>query len=154
MGGRELPVTDKRMTRFLISNQQVVNLVYEVIEKQRGGEIFVPKMPSYRVTDLATAIAPKMEQVEVGKRLGEKLHEDIISESDAEYTLESASYYVTIPEVTYTRDLTRQNYMETYKAKPVAEDFHYSSNTNTMFETIETLREKIRRYIDYNFKAK
>lgn len=154
MGGRELPITDKRMTRFLISNQQVVNLVYEVIEKQRGGEIFVPKMPSYRVTDLATAIAPKMEQVEVGKRLGEKLHEDIISESDAEYTLESASYYVTIPEVTYTRDHTRQNYMETYKAKPVAGDFHYSSDTNVVFETIETLREKIRRYIDYNFKAK
>lgn len=154
MGGRELPITDKRMTRFLISNQQVVNLVYEVIEKQRGGEIFVPKMPSYRVTDLATAVAPKMEQVEIGKRLGEKLHEDIISESDAEYTLESVSYYVTIPEVTYTRDHTRQNYMEAYKAKPVAEDFHYSSNTNTVFETIESLREKIRRYIDYNFKAK
>ena len=83
IGGKELPVTDKRMTRFLISNQQVVDMVYYVIEKQLGGEIFIPKMPSYRITDLAVAIAPKMEIKEVGKRPGEKLYDDIIAESDA-----------------------------------------------------------------------
>ena len=154
MGGRELPITDKRMTRFLISNQQVVNLVYFIIEKQLGGEIFVPKMSSYRITDLASAIAPKMEVHEVGKRLGEKLNEEIITEGDAEYTLEANDFYVTIPFVTYSSKRSKSDYMENYKAKPVTEDFSYRSNTNTMFETVESLREKIRRYIDYNFKAK
>ena len=154
IGGKELPVTDKRMTRFLISNQQVVDMVYYVIEKQLGGEIFVPKMPSYRITDLAAAIAPKMEIKEVGKRPGEKLYDDIIAESDAENTLESRDFFVVIPFMSYNKKRSIEEYQEYYRATTVSEGFHYSSNTNTMFETIETLREKIRRYIDYNFKAK
>lgn len=154
IGGRELPVTDKRMTRFLISNQQVVDMVYYVIEKQLGGEIFVPKMPSYRITDLAEAIAPKMTQIEVGKRPGEKLYDDIIAESDADNTLESRDFYVIIPFMSYVGNKCKSDYEEYYKAKPVPNDFHYSSNNNSVFETVETLREKIRRYIDYNFKAK
>lgn len=154
IGGRELPVTDKRMTRFLISNQQVVDLVHYVIEKQLGGEIFVPKMPSYRLTDLATAIAPKMELKEIGKRPGEKLADDIIAESDADNTLEARDFYVIIPFMSYSKKRSIEEYKEYYRATPVPSDFHYSSNTNTMFETVETLREKIRRYIDYNFRAK
>ena len=154
IGGKELPVTDKRMTRFLISNQQVVDMVYYVIEKQLGGEVFVPKMPSYRITDLAAAIAPKMEIKEVGKRPGEKLYDDIIAESDAENTLESRDFFVVIPFMSYNKKRSIEKYREYYRATTVSEGFHYSSNTNTMFETIETLREKIRRYIDYNFKAK
>ena len=154
LGGRELPITDKRMTRFLISNQQVVDLVHYIIEKQLGGEIFVPKMPSYRITDLAEAIAPKMNQVEVGIRAGEKLYDDLISESDADNTLEARDFYVIIPFMSYVAKKSKSEYEEYYKAKPVPEDFHYSSNNNPMFETVETLREKIRRYIDYNFKAK
>lgn len=154
LGGRELPITDKRMTRFLISNQQVVDLVHCVIEKQLGGEIFVPKMPSYRITDLATAIAPKMTQKEVGKRPGEKLYDDIISESDADYTIEARDFYIIIPFISYAEEIGHTDYQAHYNAQPVAEDFHYSSNTNTVFETVETLREKIRRYIDFNFKAK
>ena len=154
IGGKELPVTDKRMTRFLISNQQVVDMVYYVIEKQLGGEIFVPKMPSYRITDLAAAIAPKMEIKEVGKRPGEKLYDDIIAESDSENTLESRDFFVVIPFMSYNKKRSIEEYQEYFKAMAVPEGFHYSSNTNAMFETIETLREKIRRYIDYNFKAK
>lgn len=154
LGRRELPITDKRMTRFLISNQQVVDLTYQVIEKQLGGEIFVPKMPSYRITDLAEAIAPKMTQIEVGKRVGEKLADDIIAESDADNTLEARDFYVIIPFMSYNGVKTKDYYQDYYKAQPVAEDFHYSSNNNSMFETVETLREKIRRYIDYNFKVK
>lgn len=154
IGGRELPITDKRMTRFLISNQQVVNIVYNVIEKQLGGEIFVPKMSSYRITDLAEAIAPKMEQKEVGRRFAEKLNEEIISECDAENTLEASDFYVTIPAVSYLSHRAKQDYLDYYKARPVPDDFQYSSNSNPIFETVETLREKIRRYIDYNFKAK
>lgn len=154
IGGKELPVTDKRMTRFLISNQQVVDMVYYVIEKQLGGEIFVPKMPSYRITDLAVAIAPKMEIKEVGKRPGEKLYDDIIAESDAENTLESRDFFVVIPFMSYNKKRSIEEYQEYFRATTVPEGFRYSSNTNTMFETTETLREKIRRYIDYNFKAK
>lgn len=154
IGGKELPITDKRMTRFLISNQQVVALVYYAIEKQLGGEIFVPKMPSYRITDLAAAIAPRMEIKEVGKRPGEKLYDDIIAESDADNTLEARDFYVIIPFMSYSKKRSIEDYQEYFKAKSVQEGFHYSSNTNTMFETVETLREKIRRYIDYNFKAK
>lgn len=154
LGGRELPITDKRMTRFLISNQQVVDLIHYVIEKQLGGEIFVPKMPSYRITDLAEAIAPKMTQVEIGKRVGEKLSDDIIAESDADNTLEARDFYVIIPFMSYVGNKSKNDYEDYYKARPVPEGFHYSSNNNPMFETVETLREKIRRYIDYNFKAK
>lgn len=154
IGGKELPVTDKRMTRFLISNQQVVDMVYYVIEKQLGGEIFVPKMPSYRITDLAEAIAPKMTQVEVGKRPGEKLFDDIIAESDADNTLEARGFYVIIPFMSYNGKNSKNDYEDSYSAKPVPDNFRYSSNTNPVFETVETLREKIRRYIDYNFKAK
>lgn len=154
LGGRELPITDKRMTRFLISNQQVVDLTHYVIEKQLGGEIFVPKMPSYRITDLAEAIAPQMTPVEVGKRAGEKYADDIIAESEAENTLETRDFYVIIPFTSYVGKRTKSVFEEHYNAKPVSEGFHYSSNDNPVFETVETLREKIRRYIDYNFKAK
>ena len=154
LGGRELPITDKRMTRFLISNQQVVDMVHYVIEKQLGGEIFVPKMPSYRITDLAEAIAPKMMQIEVGKRPGEKLADDIIDTTDADNTLETRDCYIVIPFMSYLNKRSINDYQEYYKAKPVSGDFHYSSNINTVFETVETLREKIRRYIDYNFKTK
>ena len=154
LGGRELPITDRRMTRFLISNQQVVDMVYYVIEKQLGGEIFVPKMSSYRITDLATAIAPSMQQKEIGKRAGEKLYDDIIADNDAEYTLESRDFYVIIPFISYSKLRTKEDYLEYYNAQPVADDFRYRSNENTKFENIESLRDKIRRYIDYNFKAK
>lgn len=154
LGGRELPITDKRMTRFLISNQQVVDMVYYVIEKQLGGEIFVPKMSSYRITDLATAIAPSMQQKEIGKRAGEKLYDDIIADNDAEYTLESRDFYVIIPFVSYSKLRTKEDYIEYYNAQPVADGFRYRSNENPQFESIDSLRDKIRKYIDYNFKAK
>lgn len=154
IGGKELPITDKRMTRFLISNQQVVDLVYYVIEKQMGGEIFVPKMSSYSITDLATAIAPKMEQKEVGRRPGEKLYDDIIAKSDSNCTLETRDFYVIIPFMSYVGTKSKEDYQDYYKATPVQGGFHYSSKHNPVFETVETLREKIRRYIDYNFKEK
>ena len=152
--GRELPITDKRMTRFLISNQQVVDMVYELIEKQLGGEIIVPKMSSYKVTDLATAIAPGMNQKEIGKRTGEKLSDDIIAKSDAENTLEAKDFYIIVPSLTYISNRKKEDYVRLYQAEPVSNDFQYNSDTNTHFETVESLRTKIRRYIDYNFKAK
>lgn len=154
LGGRELPITDKRMTRFLISNQQVVDMVYYVIEKQLGGEIFVPKMSSYRITDLATAIAPSMQQKEIGKRAGEKLYDDIIADNDAEYTLECRDFYIIVPFISYSKLRTKNDYLEYYNAQPVEDGFRYRSNENPQIESIDSLRDKIRRYIDYNFKAK
>ena len=151
-GGKELPLTDMRMTRFLISYQQVVDCVYFALEKQLGGEIFVPKMPSYRITDLAMAIAPSMIYKEVGKRLGEKLHEDVISVSDADNTIETDDYYIITPGFSYARDRKKSDFLSYYKARPVSEDFHYSSDSNSIYETVESLRSKIRKYIDYNFK--
>ena len=91
---------------------------------------------------------------EIGKRPGEKLFDDIIAESDADNTLETRDFFVIIPFMSYVGDKGKDKYMDYYKAKSVPESFHYSSNTNSVFETVETLREKIRRYIDFNFKAK
>ena len=154
MGGRELPITDKRMTRFLISNQQVVDMVFYALEKQLGGEIFVPKMGSYRITDLATAIAPNMTHKEVGRRVGEKLHEDIIANSDAENTIETKSFYVIIPSVSYVKNRTKDDFLKHYDAQSVSADFHYSSDSNTRMETIESMRNIIRRYVDFNFRVR
>ena len=154
LGGKELVVTDKRMTRFLIANQQVVDMVYYVIEKQLGGEIFVPKMASYNIADLATAIAPNMIQKETGRRMGEKLHEDIISSSDADNTIETDAFFVVFPTISYVKNRTKEDFLKHFNAQPVAEGFHYSSNTNAQWETVESLREIIRRYVDYNFRVR
>ena len=153
-GGKELPINDLRMTRFLISNQQVVDMVYYALEKQLGGEIIVPKMGSYRITDLATAIAPNMAHKEVGRRVGEKLHEDIIANSDAENTIEANGFYVIIPSVSYVKNRTKDDFLKHYDAQSVAVDFHYSSDSNTRMETVESLRDIIRRYVDYNFRVR
>ncbi len=88
LGGRSLPITDKRMTRFIISNQEVVTAVEFALEHHLGGEIFVPKTPSYRVTDLATAIAPNMKHEEIGIRPGEKIYEELISRAESGNTIE------------------------------------------------------------------
>ena len=154
LGGKELPINDKRMTRFLISNQQVVDMVYYALEKQLGGEIFVPKMGSYHITDLATAIAPNMSQKEVGRRVGEKLHEDIIANSDADNTIETNKFYVIIPSVSYVKNRSKEDFLKHYDAQEVSGDFHYSSDTNTQMETVESLRETIRRYVDFNFRLR
>lgn len=154
LGGKELPITDKRMTRFLISNQQVVDMVYIAIEKQLGGEIFIPKMPSYKLIDLATAIAPNMIQKEIGKRVGEKFHDTIISVSDAPDTIDAGDFYIIIPAMTFQLNKNKVDFEKNYNGKPVDEFFQYSSDTNNQWETVESLRDKICKYIDYNFKAK
>lgn len=151
LGGRSLPITDKRMTRFIISNPEVVNAVEFAIEHHMGGEIFVPKTPSYRITDMAKAIAPEMEQTEVGIRPGEKIYEELITRADSVNTVEMDDYYVILPSITYT-SCHRDNYLEHYKAQPVADGFRYCSNENPMFDSIETLRQKIRLYVKPSIK--
>lgn len=151
LGGRSLPITDKRMTRFIISNPEVVTAVEFALDHHMGGEIFVPKSPSYRITDMATAIAPNMEQVEIGIRPGEKIYEELISRADSVNTLDMDDYYVILPSITYTC-CHRENYIEHYNAQPVAEGFRYCSNENPVFDSVDTLRQKIRLYVKPTIK--
>lgn len=152
LGGRRLPITDKRMTRFIISNQEVVSAVEYALENHMGGEIFIPKVSSYKVTDLATAIAPEMEQEEIGIRPGEKINEMLISSADSQATLDLGRYYAILPSMVYTGHRLLDDYKKHYQAELVPEGFHYSSNDNPDFETVNSLRDKIRMYIDASFK--
>lgn len=152
LGGLGLPITDKRMTRFIISNPEVVTAVEFALGHHIGGEIFVPKTPSYRITDLATAIAPDMEHQEVGIRSGEKIHEELISRSESLNTIEMDDYYAILPSLAFTGQRDMQHYIDHYNARPVADGFHYCSNENPNYETVESLREKIHLYINPSIK--
>jgi len=142
-GAASLPITDKRMTRFNISLQEGVDLVMFALGHHMGGELFVPKIPSYHICDVATAIAPDLPQVEVGIRPGEKLHEEMITVTDSLNTIDLGKYYAILPSITFTGKRSKQDYMDHYGAVPVPEGFHYSSDNNEFWETVESLREKI-----------
>lgn len=152
LGGCSLPITDKRMTRFVISNPEVVTAVEFALQHHIGGEIFIPKSPSYRITDLATAIAPNMDQNEVGMRAGEKIYEELISRADSVNTIETSDYYIILPSMSYTGNRDRGEYMSHYHASPVEDGFRYCSNENPLFESVESLRDKIRLYIKPSIK--
>ena len=151
-GAKELPITDMRMTRFNISLEAGVAMVMYAIGHHMGGEIFIPKIPSYHIKDVATAIAPHIPQVEVGIRPGEKLHEEMITVTDALDTIDLGKYYVILPSVSFKH--TREEFIEHHHAVPVPDGFHYSSDNNTDWETPETLREKIRDFVDPSFVVK
>lgn len=151
-GATEIPITDVRMTRFNISLEAGVAMVMYAIGHHLGGEIFVPKIPSYHIKDVATAIAPNIPQVEVGIRPGEKLHEEMITATDALDTIDLGKYYVIMPSVSFNH--TREDYLKHHNAIPVPNGFHYSSDSNTEWETVETMREKIRQFVDPNFIVK
>ncbi len=141
-----------RMTRFNISLEAGVAMVMYAIGHHLGGEIFIPKIPSYHIKDVATAIAPNLPQVEVGIRPGEKLHEEMITVTDALDTIDLGKYYVILPSVSFM--YTREDFIKHHNAKPVPEGFHYSSDNNTEWETVESLREKIKKYVDPKFEVK
>jgi UDP-N-acetylglucosamine 4,6-dehydratase len=133
--GGPIPITDPRMTRFWITLEQGVNMVLHAFELAGGGEIFVPKIPSMRITDLADAIAPGMPRETVGIRPGEKVHETMITREDARHTIDIGEYYVIKPEVF------------PYKGEPgnpVPEDFEYNSGTNTQWLAVDALRATLR----------
>jgi len=150
-----LPITDAAMTRFNISLQEGVDMVLWALEHSTGGEIFVPKIPSYRITDVATAIAPKCEQKIVGIRPGEKLHEEMITASDSFSTVDLGRYYAILPAAgAHTTDSYCKAHSSNGKrAKPVAPGFAYNSGTNKEFLTVEQLRKLIREHVDPNFTA-
>ena len=146
----ELPITDANMTRFNISLQGGVDMVMHALEHAVGGELFVPKIPSYRILDVAEAIGPECEKKIVGIRPGEKIHEEMITESDAYNTYDFGRYYVIVPTVPTTplkELLEKNNYQK------VAQGFSYNSGDNTEWETVESLRELISKHVDSNFKV-
>ena len=136
-----LPITDPRMTRFWITMDQGVRFVLSCLSMMRGGEIFIPKIPSMKVVDLATALAPDLPQEVVGVRPGEKLHEVMITEDDAVSTVELSDRYVIKPAI-HLWDWVPP---ATDGGKPVAEGFRYASNTNEDWLDAETLRELMTR---------
>lgn len=128
--GEQLPITDPRMTRFWITLQQGVNFVLSNFNLMQGGEIFVPKIPSMRIMDLAAVVAPKLETKIVGIRPGEKLHEMMISEDDAYCTTELEDRYVIEPPFA---EYPRVSFIKSGVGKPVADRFSYASDTNTVW---------------------
>jgi UDP-N-acetylglucosamine 4,6-dehydratase len=131
-----IPITDTRMTRFWITLEQAVEFVAKCATLMQGGEIFVPKLPSMRITDLAKAIAPEAEVEIVGIRPGEKLHETLLTEDEARRALELPDFYVVKP--TSKNNNNFDSYL--FAGKPVPEDFRYSSNSNSWWMTIEEMR--------------
>lgn len=134
-----LPITDKRMTRFWITLEQGVDLVIQGLDKMHGGEIFVPKVPSMNIMDLAEAIAPNCQHEVIGIRPGEKLHEVMVPADDARRTLELPDFYVVQPDSPQYRETTTQ----WHGAKPVPEGFSYASDSNTHWLTKEELKRLI-----------
>ena len=150
-GAKELPITDMRMTRFNISLQAGVDLVMWALGHHLGGEIFIPKIPSYHITDVATAIAPELPQVEVGIRPGEKLHEEMITPTDSLNTIDIGKYYAILPSITFTGKRSKEDYIRHHNAKPVPDGFYYASDNNDQWETVESMRENIRKFVDPDF---
>ena len=141
-GSDHLPITHPEMTRFWITLQQGVDFVLTCIERMQGGEIFVPKIPSIRIVDLATAMAPHLPQKIVGVRPGEKLHEVMCPADDANATLEFADHYVITPAIRFfdrERDYRTNPLGE--QGRPVAAGFEYNSATNPHFLSVEEIRQ-------------
>lgn len=139
-GETELPITDYKMTRFWITLQQGVDFVLKNFERMHGGEIFVPKIPSIRMTDLAEAIAPGMLLKEIGIRPGEKLHETMCPRDDSHRTLEFLDHYVIMPSIQFTHASNFElNRLEEI-GKPVEQGFSYNSGSNPHFMTVEEIR--------------
>lgn len=143
-----LPITDPKMTRFNISLQGGVEMVMHALEHAWGGEIFVPKIPSYRITDVAEAIGPECEQRVVGIRPGEKVHEEMITPSDSFYTYDLGKYFTILPN---TPKWKVNDFIQKFGAKKVPEGFAYNSETNSDWESVQSLRALIKQHVDPNF---
>jgi UDP-N-acetylglucosamine 4,6-dehydratase/5-epimerase len=135
-----LPITDNRMTRFMIKLEEGVELVWSAFEDMLGGEIYVKKIPSMKITDIAYAIDKNSEQKIVGIRPGEKLHEEMIGEDDSQHTYEYDDYYKIIPAINTIFD--SKDFIK--KGKIVDKNFNYSSNNNKDWMSINTLQEWIK----------
>lgn len=142
-GGKELPITDYRMTRFWISLEQGVELVIKALEEARGGETFISKIPSFKITDLAQAMLPGCEMPEVGIREGEKLHEIMVTREDSLHTYEYEKHFIVYPHYNWwgKKDIIPGGRL-------VTPEFEYSSGTNTEWLGIKDLKEKLKTDLD------
>ena len=140
-GAKDIPITDARMTRFWITLPQGVDFVLTGFERMYGGELFVPKIPSARLTDLAEAIAPGLPLRVIGIRPGEKLHELMISRDDSLHTLEFAGHYVICPSIRFVESRDYGTDATGATGEPAAEGFKYSSDINPHFLSVEEIRD-------------
>ncbi len=136
-GNKKIPITDKRMTRFMISTEQGVKMIWKAFEDMKGGEIYVKKIPSMKVVDIAKAICPNQETEVIGIRPGEKIHEQMISAEDSPYTYEYKDYYKILSSLTDTYDIQERS----KKGKKVEVGFVYNSEENDDWMSIEELQE-------------
>ena len=143
-----LPITDANMTRFNISLKGGVDMVMHALEHAWGGELFVPKIPSYRITDVAEAIGPECEKPVVGIRPGEKIHEEMITASDSYNTWDLGKYYVILPQ---SPRFNLDEFVHSFNAIKVQEGFNYNSGQNDDWETVDSLRNLIVEHVDPDF---
>lgn len=144
-----LPITDLNMTRFNISLSGGVEMVLHALENAWGGELFVPKIPSYRITDIASAIGPNCRHEVVGIRPGEKIHEEMITASDSFYCYDLGKYYVILPA---THKWKLVDFVSKFNAVKVPVGFSYNSGENSKWETIESLRSLIKEHLYSDFE--
>ncbi len=143
-----LPITHEGMTRFNITLEEGVQMVLHAIENSWGGELYVPKIPSYKINAIAEAVAPQCKTEVVGIRPGEKLHEEMITETDSLNTWDCGKYYVILPGLPVW-DL--QDWTKKFGAKKVPEGFKYNSGSNTEWLTVEEIRGQIKQHVDPQF---
>jgi UDP-N-acetylglucosamine 4,6-dehydratase (inverting) len=145
-----LPITDPQMTRFNISLDEGVDMVLYALEHAWGGELFVPKIPSYRITDVAMAIAPDCEHRIVGIRPGEKIHEEMITTSDSFTTYDLGTYYSILPQVPIWE---MSDFLDHFKPVKIENGFNYNSGTNSEWLSVDQLRNLIREHVDPLFEV-
>ncbi len=143
-----LPITDPNMTRFNITLKGGVDMVLHALDSAWGGELFVPKIPSYKILDVAKAIGPNCELKINGIRPGEKIHEEMITSSDSFTTYDLGKYYVILPQLP---NFKIDDYIKKFDAKLVPQGFHYTSENNSEFETIDSIRKLIVEHVDPTF---
>ena len=141
-----IPITDPNMTRFNISLDDGVKMVLHALENSWGGELYVPKIPSYKILDIAEAVAPECAREIIGIRPGEKIHEEMITPSDSFNTYDLGKYYVILPSQT---NWSLPDFIEKFNAKKVKQGFSYNSGDNEEWENVQSLRELIFKHLNY-----
>lgn len=141
-----IPITDPNMTRFNISLDDGVKMVLHALENSWGGELYVPKIPSYKILDIAEAVAPECTREIIGIRPGEKIHEEMITPSDSFNTYDLGKYYVILPSQT---NWSLTDFIEKFKANKVKQGFSYNSGDNEEWENVQSLRELIFKHLNY-----
>ena len=142
-----LPITDKQMTRFNISLDEGVNMIFHALNNAWGGEIFVPKIPSYKIVDVAKAICPSCQLKEIGIRPGEKLHEEMITTSDSFFTYDLGQYYVILPS---QPNFDLNKYIDKHRVQKVSQGFSYNSKNNDKFLSVSQLRNLMKKHLKFD----